>query len=789
MRKKHYFFYLPVFLCFSFLLSFYFIFLGQINEYTIKNHSIHLKALPFFILCFFFLILLLGFWILYSKTISKLFSVKYSNALSGDLLTYIPFIFLILSPLATIHYLVSDDLLFRLKLFGIAILFALAYLKLADLYQLAKDKTSTLKNFVEKLSSLSLKNKLVILFVLALIIYNAGSALMVSEVPTFSGDEPHYLLISHSLLNDGDFDLSNNYSDKDYTKYMPSQVELSPHIAQSTKQRYSFHSPGISFLLLPFYALGSLFEKNLLIFIIRFGISVFGAILGLQIFLYALQEWKKEKLALTLWFLFSFTSPVYFYSIHVYPEIIAALLSLTVFRLLRFSKSFSKLSLLVIGLLLSSFIWLHTVKYMFIAVPLLIYALWVLIKKHKIGWNLLYFLSFPLILSLLHLLFSYHLYNSLSPFSVSLTGPTLTSETVSHIKRLFTDIPFRYRWETLIGYFFDQRDGLLFYSPLYFFAFIGMVEMGRRKIRELILILFLTAPYILNLAFLTQRTAYAPQARTMVAVFWGMGIFIGYFLAYNAKKIFSYIFYIVSFLSILFVYLLLKNPLALKQPTTAGETERAGELFLLLSNLHFYLPKFLPSYLKIDNSRWLPNYFWIGILLLLVASYLIIKKHSFAPKFSLRLLFSSLGILVFFVWIVFYPRTILIYPKNTLFPSGEKITFYSLSRMTQMIEPGKFHLAVDNRLYFFYFTSWREIKTIQTDFGSLEGEYYVDIRLFDLKLFQGKTIKEIRTLEFPSPPFYSFKNRNLYRISIYLERKSDVNTLKNPYFFSIMPSN
>jgi hypothetical protein len=788
MKKGCYFFSPPLFLCLSLLLSFFLTFLGQIQEYTIKSHSFHLKIGSLLILGILFLIFFLGFWTLYSRIISRLFSIKYSNALFRDSLTYFPFLFLILSPLATIHYIASDDLLSRLKLFGIVILLAFVYLKLVDLYQLSRDKASSLKNLVNKLSSLSLKNKLVILFVLALIIYNLGSALMISEVQTFSGDEPHYLLISHSLLNDGDFDLSNNYSNRDYTKYLPSQVELSPHIAQRTKQRYSFHSPGISFLLLPFYALGSLFEQKFLIFIIRFGMSIFGAILGLQIYLYALQEWKKEKLALTLWFLFSFTSPVYFYSIHVYPEIIAALLSFTVFRLLRFSKSFSKLSLLIMGLLLSSFIWLHTVKYVFITVPLLIYALWILIKKHKIRWNLLYFLAFPLILNLFHLLFSYNLYNSLSPFSVSLTGPTPTSETVAHIKKFFTDIPLRYRWETLVGYFFDQRDGLLLYSPLYFFAFIGMVEMGRRKIRELFLILFLTAPYVLNLAFLTQRTAYAPQARTMVAVFWGMGIFIGYFLAYNAKKIFSYIFYIVSFLSILFVYLLLKYPLALKQPTTAGETERAGELFLLLSNLHFYLPNFLPSYLKIDNSRWLPNYFWIGILLLLVASYLIIKKHSFAPKFTLHLLISSVGILIFFIWIVFYPRTTLIYPKHTLFPSGEKITFYSLSGMTQMIQPGKFHLAVDNRHYFFYFTSWREIKTIQIDFGSLKGEYYIDIGLFDLKLFQGKTIKEIRSLEFLSPPLYRFKNRNLYRISIYLERKSDVNTLKHPYFFSILPS-
>jgi len=718
---------------------------------------------------------------------SRLFSVKYSNALAQDFLTYLPFIFLILSPLATTHYLISADLFSRLKLFSIAVLFAFLYLKLVNLHHLSKEKTSPFRNFREKLSTLSLKNKLIILFALALIIYNAGSALMISEGSYFSGDEPHYLLISHSLLDDGDLDLSNNYSNRDYTKYMPSHVKLSPHIAVHTGTRYSFHSPGISFLMFPFYALGSLFEKKALIFIIRFGMSIFGALLGLQIFLYALQEWKKEKLAFILWFLFSFTSPMFFYSIHAYPEIIAALFSFTIFRLLRFSDSFSRLSLLILGFLLSSFIWLHTVKYLFIVAPIFIYALWILLKKHKIGWNFLYFLAFPMILTLLHMLFSYNLYTSLSPFSVSLTGPTPASDTLTYIKNLFMDIPFRLRWETLVGYFFDQRDGLLLYSPLYLLAFLGMVEMGRRKIRELILILFLTAPYVLNLAFLTQRTAYAPQARTMVAVFWGMGIFLGYFLAYNAKKIFSCLFSFFSFLSILLVYLLLKNPLALKQPTTAGETERAGELFLLLSNLHFYLPKFLPSYLKIDNSKWLPNYVWIVILLLLIAVYLIVKKHSLALKLSFHLLFVFIGLLVFFVWIVFFPRTVLLSPVHTPFPSGEKMTFYSLGRVARMIEPGKFDLPEDNRAYVFDFTSWHKIKKFQIDFGSLEGNYYVEIRFFDLELFKGETKKEIKTLDVLSPPLYRVKNRNFYRVSIYLEKRSDVLTFENPYLLSILP--
>ena len=43
-----------------------------------------------------------------------------------------------------------------------------------------------------------------------------------------------------------------------------------------------------------------------------------------------------EKLALGLWALAGFSAPFFFYSIHVYPEIVVALLGLAAFRWLRF---------------------------------------------------------------------------------------------------------------------------------------------------------------------------------------------------------------------------------------------------------------------------------------------------------------------------------------------------------------------------------------------------------------------------------------------------------------------
>ena len=778
---------LPFFLIWACLLSIFILYYNQGKNFTIQDHSFHLPLFLFILLSLLFMLVLGGIWALSAKILSFSFSIPCRQGLSYDFLNNLPLFFLLLVPFVSFHYLSSGDLLTRLKLLGFATLFSILFLKCATVFVLASGKSQKFNWSIQKITSLSLRKKLVLLFVVALLFYGAGSAILVTKGINFSGDEPHYLLISHSVLKDGDFDLSNNYAKRDYAKILPQKIQISPHIAPGTGGKYSFHSPGLSILLLPFYSLGSLFSRTAMSIIIRCGMSVFGALLGIQIFLFALQEWKKEGLAFGLWFLFSFTSPVFFYSIHIYPEIVVTLFSLTSFRLLRFQRSFTKLQLLGLGFFLSAIIWLHAVKYVFIFIPLFLYAFWVLLIRQKIRGDILYFLFFPLCLFSLHIAFSSAFYNSVSPFAVSIRGPSTTTDSITYIRSLFVDIPFRYRWQTFLGYFLDQRDGLLPYAPLYFFAFLGMIEMGKRRFRELGLVLCLTGFYILNLAFLTQRPAYAPQARILVAVFWGMAVFLGYFLAYNAKKIFTYIFSLFAFLSLLTTLLLLRTPRALYQPTTAGETERAGLLFLQLSNLHFSLPKFLPSFIKIEDSFWPPNIVWIVLAVLFILAYRLTKEHSFPPRYSHFLSGAMIGLGVFYLWFVFYPRTVIVHPQNITYPSGEKITFYAYSRSARMTNPGVFDLIEDNRLYSFYFSSWRELPDLLLELGSDQGLYTAEIKYFDQVIFRGQTQEEIKTLRFPPVPAYNLKSQNLYHISIFLENKSDVDTQKSPYRFSILP--
>jgi len=736
-----------------------------------------------------FYVLLAGIWALFSELIGKACRVPYKDALAADFWTYLPLLFFFLAPLTLRHYLTADDLQSRLGLLVGAIVFSVLYLKAIQAVRVLKAEPAPWLVRLRKFQGLPVRRRMLLLFLAALLVYNLGSVAILSRGISFSGDEPHYLLITHSLIHDGDFDLANNYAREDYARYMPDRVTIRAHALPGKKagSEYSFHSPGVSILMLPFYLLGSLFGRSGLILFLRLGMSVIGALFGIQIFLYARKEWGREGLALGLWALASFTTPVFFYSIHVYPEIVVALFVFTAFRLLRFGAPLSRGRLLLCGFLMSSVIWFHALKYFFILGPLFLYALWVLIKKQKDRRDLAWFLAVLLLNFALYFVFQYALYGSLNPTAVSWQGAMDKEQTVSFLKQLLTGIPFHFRTETLAGYFLDQRDGLLLYAPIYFFSFLGLVEMLRRRRRDAFLLLFIVLPYILVSAFLTQRTGYAPQARPLVSIVWGLVIFLGYFLASDAGRFFGYLRNLAAGISLAFVGLLCLNPYALYQETTVGTTERGGLLFYQLSNLHFQLPNILPSFIKVDNSDWTPNYVWPVLLVLFGTVYLMFRRRGAVLAFAHHVAIAGAVLALFFAGFVYYPRTTLVPSRKTVLPDGETMVFYALSRVARMGEPAQFALSEDDRDYHFYFATKKALRRLEIQYGSTHGNYELKLGFFDIPGFDETTRGEIRTRILDVPPPYAWKGLNLYRATVRLDKRSAVQTSVNPYVLGFRP--
>lgn len=764
---------------------------GQAPSFTIKNHAFHPEPGALALAAVLLLVVLMGLWALISQIWTKNSRLSYKEALALDFPTYAPAAFFLLAPLALRRYLTNDDLADRLGLLAWGIILAVLYLKAVRVAKADREGKSRWGAVIDRFLAWPDGRKIAVLTILVLLLTNGGALLITRNGVSFGGDEPHYLLISHSLARDGDLNLADNYEDKDYEAFLPAQVPLRPHVVpgKTAGSQYSFHSPGIAVLLLPFYLLGLALGKGALVVLVRFGMSLIGAFLGIQIYLYAREAWGRERLALGLWALAALTTPVFFYSIHIYPEIFVAAAGLYVFRRLRFASSLKTGDYVLLGCLIASFVWFHALKYAFIQAPLALYALrrlWIRDGAGGRGRRLAAFLLPAAAVAAVYFILQRILYGSFNPTSVSWQGAMTGRQTLGFLKTLFTEIPFKFRWQTLAGYFLDQRDGLLPYAPVYLFAILGIVDHFRKKAGEAGWLLFIALPYILVSAFLTQRAGYAPQARPLVAVIWVLIIFLGAFLADGRKHAYRYLLNGAAGLSLLMTWLLCRHPFALYQETTMGATERAGSLFITLSNLHAYLPDVLPSFLKVEDG-WAPNAFWIAALVLFILVFALVRPADNRMRFSGHAAAAFVLLAVFFAMYVAFPRAVLMTPRPVELAGGESWTFYSLSRVAKMNGPAKFEIFQDNRDYNFYFASDRALEKIDVDFGSLQGDYTLRLAMADTPIFAVTTRREVMTRTIESPPSYSWKGRRLYRITIQLDRKSDVRTNITPYLFVLRP--
>ena len=769
----------------------------EASSFTIAAHSfrppLHLFS-PGFVICLAFLI---SIWRGIAKVEEKYFSDDSSSLLWENFHALLPFGFSLLSPLLLFFYLTSDDLKIRLNLLLASIIFGFVLIKLFQWYRRGRLRDFWEKN-LSRFSQLSLKKKLLILFLVAFLVYHLCAFSYVSKGLAYSGDEPYYLMTTHSLYQDGDINLAKNYTDFDHSHFYPR--ELYPNLRLRAYARFGkkgtdyvwpINQPGVSVLTLPYYWLSQQFQGRTLIYIIKISLSIWAVLLGLQIYLFAREFWKSEKVSLLLWFLYSFSAPIIFYAFHLYPEVPIALFSLYIFRKILSPKKMSLANIFFLGFLLALFPWFG-LKYNMIMWPLFLVAIYFLLKNHKVNLKVLAFLAFPVVSVVFFAFYTKELYGTFYPMAIY--EGVLTAERMQAFREMVMKIPVMLRIDSFFDYFLDQRDGLLLYSPMYFFIFLGGVEAFRRSKKDLFVLLFISLPYLLNYAFFSHRQGHSPQGRVLANISWIGAIFIGYFLVHNRKKLYSFLFWLFSFIGLVFVVLLLQNPAFLYQPTTHQFTFRGGELFVYLSNLHFYLPDLLPSFIKVNNLNYLPNYIWLAGILVFIIGYMWIRKSSQKKKPStsrpfLPPLLTICGMAVFFLWFVLFPRTTLLFPTNAAYSSGERISYYDLGRHMQMKEdePGRFTITKDDHDLDLHFTSWREIQNLKIEFGSLDGKYQVNLRYFDQELFSGIVNQEMKTLVQSSPSPYRYKNTNLYRLSIEIKNLSDISTAENPFLLILQP--
>ncbi|OGD28314.1 MAG: hypothetical protein A2Y56_12015 [Candidatus Aminicenantes bacterium RBG_13_63_10] len=706
------------------------------------------------------------------------------------LAVFSPLAFFLLTPLLAGRYLTRDDLLLRLLTLAGLVALAVLFLGLARKTEHNPEWRSLLRRLEDRIARLPRRKKMVVLFLLAFLAYNAVTLVLVMEGITFSGDEPYYLLTAHSLFADGDINLADNYRRQDYFQFY--EKDKNPRLKLGVYGRrgkdpdtvYPINLPGISVLMLPFYALSRLARGALRVFLLKSSLSVWAALLGVQIYLLAKQTWNRERLALVLWALAVFTPPVLFYAVHLYPELPIAFLSVFIYRKVTSRNRLAPGHLLLFGLLLALFPWFG-LKYNFIFWPLLLVAAYSLLRQHGTRHRVLLFLLPALAGQVLFAVFTHALYGTYSPFSIY--EGVMSAEQARALKGAVLDYPLRWRAESFLNYFLDQRDGLLLYAPLYFFMFLGLVEALRKAGREAAGFLLISLPFLLNYAFFTHRQGHSPQGRILAPLSWMALMLVGHFLANNRKRLFLFGFRLAALVSLALAVLLLLHPSFLYQPTTHEVSSRPGDLFIYLGNMRVLLPTYLPSFIKTDNSRYLPNYIWLALIAAFVLLYIFLRPHTDLPRLFRPAVTTALLAAGFFLWVL-HPRPGPYPVRSVPYTSRESLGYFlfPVGKGVVMKPGGEMYLHLE-KTYDFLFTSRRPLESLKLVFGSEKGEHECRVRFFDLPLFEGRTSFGKREVEIPSPAFVPFKRHSLSFVRLEIAQLSKENMLLDPFYFKVVP--
>jgi hypothetical protein len=136
-----------------------------------------------------------------------------------------------------------------------------------------------------------------------------------------TGDEPHYLMITHSLATDRDLDLTNDYGGDASDAWYP-DLDADEHVFdyRGDGQQISVHTPGLPVLLLP----GYLLMENP-VRAARATMLLVTALTLIQFYLLCRQITGSTGVALAAWLIVATSVPLLYLAGQVYPDIPAAL--------------------------------------------------------------------------------------------------------------------------------------------------------------------------------------------------------------------------------------------------------------------------------------------------------------------------------------------------------------------------------------------------------------------------------------------------------------------------------
>lgn len=357
-----------------------------------------------------------------------------------------------------------------------------------------------------------------ILFAIAVLVaYSAISYNVTSRVFSPTGDEPHYLVITHSLAMDGDISLLNNYQEQHYRIFYDSILAKRTTASADKKREIPTFGLGMPLFLSPWYKTINAYAPHKLVPYLRIVICLVAAIGVYQLLSFGLELGGSPAAAFIITAGAAFASPLVTYSSQFYPEIFAFVLLITALRTLHNRQKHPWLSAIVLCLIPGLLMWLHP-KYLALALVLTAIGTFLIYRDHgkKISRMQIVHLVIAFLGICAFFVFLQTQYGSWSPNRIyggwQKQASLLELLQQEGIERAGVMV------KMLFGFWFDERFGLLPFSPFYvvFFAAAIWCLRNRQAIVYPALLLFIL--HFLPLCWGAPLGGYAPPARHFVVM-------------------------------------------------------------------------------------------------------------------------------------------------------------------------------------------------------------------------------------------------------------------------------
>ncbi|UCE40106.1 MAG: hypothetical protein JSV17_11620 [Candidatus Aminicenantes bacterium] len=665
------------------------------------------------------------------------------------------------------------------SLTGIVYLFFVFTSRLKSKHPQAVPSPKFLKNWNP--GRLPLNRLSVLLFVLSLAVYIFLSSGLVFPPQPFTGDEPHYLLVTKSIIKDGDINLANNYENQDYLDFYPGKLRSHAYPGKKGNDYlYSKHFPALPVLLVPAYMIGETMsrlgaqktenpqqKRAVIIFFSRLPLCFFTAILGLVFFLLVFDITQRKTLSISSWAIFVFTTPIVFFSQLIYPEIPVALLTLFTLRNLVFKKDSHTKRLFLAGIGIALLPWFG-IKYTVISALLFAVSAAVLLKFKKIpgGWKKITFTLIPIMVSaLLYLFYFWSLYGSFSPLSAYKGIPLDTPSSAGMSSMVRTD--YVEIIKRAAGYFLDQRVGIFIYSPVFLLGIAGFFFLFKKKKKESLLLLAIFSTYTMFSAYYYWG-GYCPPGRPLIPVLWILALLLAISLAENRTHVRSALIRVSTALSFLIVWVAMKNPWILYHEDISSDyygQAIGSNLLHAISNTFIDFQKWVPSFVRGETQSPASLIFWTILMILIVVTYVTKNKKKEVRSISIKQGKQMVTVfclsLVLLTYIFFDIRL----EKKEIY-EGQNYTLYFQDDNNFGKELEGFWTKGERQTSVIL-ASDRPAEAIRmTVYGMSDGTTTIKVGPAEKKIFRKKRIGLEEKLFFPSPMGIRLGKEYLYTITI-----------------------